>query len=104
MTPTNDLIIQHTLNWIKSFIIEYNLCPFAKGPVNKGAVRIEVVNASKLRHALEALMLEVYFLDKHPAIETTLVVFSEGFKDFFSYLDMVSCAEELLMENGYEGV
>lgn len=97
-------VIEHTLNWVRSFIIEYNLCPFAKGPVNKGALRVAVSETKKKNQALEDLMTEIQFLDENPATETTLLVFPNSFKDFFAYLDFVDLAEQLLHIQGYEGV
>lgn len=104
MPNSETLIAEHTLNWVRSFIIEYALCPFAKGPVNKGQLRIKVSDTKKKDQALEELMSEVLFLDQNPEIETTLLVFSDSFKDFFTYLDFADLAEQLINEQGYEGV
>lgn len=104
MTDSNQLIAEQTLNWVRSFIIEYNICPFAKGPVNKGALRIAVSNTKKKALALEDLMTEIRLLDENPAIETTLLVFADAFKDFFAYLDFVDLAEQLMQQLEYEGI
>lgn len=98
------LITQHTLNWIHSFIIKYRLCPFAKAPVSQGALRIEITSSKKKAEILEVLMEELYFLDKNPHIETTLLVLAEGCKDFFAYLDLASLAEALIQQQHYEGI
>lgn len=104
MTQSDCPIAKQTLNWIRSFIIEYNLCPFAKGPVNKGALRIKVSESRKKAQALEELMLEILYLDQHPEIETSVLVFADYFKDFFAYLDFVDLAEQLIVAQDYEGV
>ncbi|MCL9684676.1 DUF1415 domain-containing protein [Legionella maioricensis] len=104
MPQSDSLIAQQTLDWVRSFIVKYNLCPFAKGPVNKGKLRIAVSNTSKKAQALEDLMTEVQFLDNNPEIETTLLVFTNSFKIFFTYLDFVDIAERLLQEQDYEGI
>jgi uncharacterized protein len=103
MTQSDPFIVQHTLNWIRSFIVSLNICPFAKGPVNKGTLRITVSESKKKAQALEDLMSEVLFLDENPTVETTLLVFSHAFKDFFAYLDFVDLAEQLIQVQGYEG-
>jgi hypothetical protein len=100
----NSTIAEQTLNWVRSFIIQYNLCPFAKGAVNKNGLRITVSDNKKQALALEDLMTEIHLLDETPAIETTLLVFAEGFKDFFAYLDLVDLAEELINQLEYEGI
>jgi len=104
MLDLNAQITQHTLNWVQSFIIKYNLCPFAKVPVNKGQLKMAVSTTTKKAQALEELMTEIFYLDHHPDTETTLFIFANAFKDFFSYLDFVEIAEQLLAEHEYEGV
>jgi hypothetical protein len=101
---SNPSVTKQTMNWVRSFIIEHNICPFAKGPVNKGQLRINVSETTKKAQALEDLMTEILFLDEHPAIETTLLVFPHAFKDFFTYLDFVDLAEQLIVIQGYEGI
>ena len=97
-------VIEQTLNWVRSFVIEYNLCPFAKMPVNKGALKIAVSKQKKQALALEALMAEIHFLDENASTETTLLVLTEGFKDFFAYLDLVDLADNLIHQLDYEGI
>lgn len=104
MISVENPIAVQTLAWIRSFIVEYNLCPFAKGPVKKGSLKIQVSNTRKKNQALEELMTEIHYLDRNPAIETTLLVFEHSFKDFFNYLDFVDMAEQLILEQGYEGI
>lgn len=104
MSDLHTLIAQHTLDWVRSFIMEYNICPFAKGPVNKGQLKIHVSETKKKAQALEELMSEIFILDENPKIETTLIVFANSFKDFFTYLDFVTLAERLIIELDYEGI
>lgn len=104
MTPIDDIIIKETMDWVKSFVIHYNICPFAKGPVNKGTVRVHVSTSIKKAQALEDLMTEVFLLQSTPSIETTLLVFPDSFKDFLTYLEYVDLAEQLLYEQGFEGI
>lgn len=104
MLNDNDLLTQHTLNWIRSFIIGLNICPFAKRAFDTNTLRIVPSQTTRLTHALEELMLEVEYLNKHPEIETTLLVFDSQFKNFFDYLDLVNLAESLLKDQDYEGI
>lgn len=104
MSSSDSHIAEQTLNWVRSFIIAYNLCPFAKVPVNKGSLKISVSETKKKAQALEDLMVEIHLLDENPDIETTLLVYAAAFKDFFAYLDFVALAEQLIQEQGYEGV
>lgn len=104
MSQTDPAIIEQTLHWVHSFIIKLNICPFAKGPVNKGTLRIASSESKKKALALEDLMTEVRFLDDNPLVETTLLVFANAFKDFYAYLDFVDLAEQLIQLQGYEGI
>ncbi|WP_019216644.1 DUF1415 domain-containing protein [Legionella tunisiensis] len=104
MLESNELIIQQTQNWIRSFIIKFNVCPFAKREINRGTVRFQVSLTTKEDTALAELMSEIDILDKQREIETTLVIFPRSFKDFFHYLDFVDLAEKFLVENGYESI
>lgn len=97
-------IAELTLNWIRSFVIEYNLCPFARKPVHKNTLRITVSEAKKKNQALEELMAEIHLLNENPTIETTLLIFAHSFKDFFTYLDFADLAEQLIYNQGYEGI
>ncbi|AMQ28549.1 TPA: DUF1415 domain-containing protein [Legionella pneumophila] len=98
------LISEHTMKWVRTFIINYTICPFAKGPVNKGTLRIITSDTPKKHQALKDLITEIQFLEANPAVETTLLIFARAFKDFFSYLDFISLAEQLIQNLNYEGI
>jgi len=104
MPDKNTFITEQTLDWLNCFIITYNICPFARKPVKQNTLRIAVSNAVKKASALEELMNEIHLLDHNSQIETTLVVFSQAFKDFFTYLGFVDLAERLLSDQGYDGI
>lgn len=104
MSQSDKFIIQHTQNWIHSFIIKLNICPFAKREINRGAVKFQVSHAKKIELALEEFMVEIHSLDNQPSVETTFLIFPSLFRDFFHYLDFVDLAEALMYEQGYEGI
>ena len=101
---TSSLIADQTLHWVKHFIIQNNLCPFAKKPVSQDRLRIAVTQASKQADAMQTLMIEIQRLDQDSTIETTLLVFALSFKDFFAYLDFVDLAQQMMEHFGYEGI
>ena len=103
MLQTDEYIIQHTQHWIRSFIINLNICPFAKHEVQRGSLRIEVCSEKKFAAILEKLMTEVQLLDNESAIATTLLIVPSLKDNFFHYLDLLDLAERLLSEQGYEG-
>ena len=40
---------------------------------------------------------------KNPDVETVIVIYPTGLESFFDYLDFLETANELLIEEGYEG-
>lgn len=104
MLSDDEFIIQHSENWIRSFIIRYNICPFAKREVERQSLRMHVCRANKIEQALEQLIAEMQRLDSDPNIETTLLIFPSLLNDFFDYLDFVELSELLMVEQGYEGI
>lgn len=89
--------------WLKSFIIEYGICPFARRELERGSVYFSVSHDTKIEQCLLHLMLECDRLDTEADIETTLLIFPDAFAEFDDYLDFVEIAESLLAEQGYEG-
>ncbi len=43
-------------------------------------------------------------MQSHDELETTLIVYSDGFRSFERYLDLVDYGNDLLVESGFEGV
>jgi hypothetical protein len=50
------------------------------------------------------LHAELKRLDTNKNIETSFIIFSNSVEKFEDYLDMLSLAEKLLKEKGYEGI
>ncbi|HHF0526845.1 TPA: DUF1415 domain-containing protein [Legionella anisa] len=95
---------KQTIAWIRSFIIQYNICPFAEYTVNQETLVIDIVRPKNLEQALETMMSTMVRMDKDIEIETVLLLFPSSFSDFDNYLDFVFLAEELLTVSGYEGI
>lgn len=104
MPYSDEDVISQSRQWIKTVIIELNLCPFAQREVTRDSIRMAVCRDKKLATALATLMAEVNWLEAHPDIETTLLIFPILFRTFESYLDMLELAEGLLTEQGFEGI
>ena len=104
MLLSDELVTTQTMSWVKEFIVALNVCPFAKREVERETVRCVVLRSKKMDVALEELMAEVQWLDEHPETETTLLIFPTLFKDFHRYLDFVETAENVMFDQGCEGV
>jgi uncharacterized protein len=97
-------LIETTLIWLKTIIIEYSICPFAKRELERGSIRFGISHDREIESCLLNLMLECDRLDTDLSIETTLLIYENAFAAFDDYLDFLELAETLLIEQGYEGV
>ncbi len=96
--------IEKTQKWIKNVVIDLNFCPFAAKALLKKSIHYSVLTNTDLKTSLEALIKEMQHLDVNEDIETTFIIFSNNFSDFEEYLDLVDAAQQLLEEEGYEGI
>ncbi|WP_419419515.1 DUF1415 domain-containing protein [Legionella sp. D16C41] len=99
-----DLIVKHTKNWISSFIIPLQLCPFAKYVVDNNIIQFKVSLAQTKQAALADLHEELKILEANQTIETSLVIFPVLFKDFLVYLDFIDLAEKKFIYKQYAGI
>lgn len=97
-------IIEQTQKWIKSVVIDLNFCPFAAKALLKKSIHYSVLNNADVKASLELLIKECHYLDSNEEIETTFIIFPTEFSDFNDYLDLAILAEELLEQEGYEGI
>ena len=90
--------------WLDTVIISYNLCPFAQRERERGSIRFSVVFQTEIEECLLNMIQECEQLDSDEAIETSLLIYAKAFVSFDDYLDFLALAEDLLFEQGYEGV
>jgi hypothetical protein len=93
-------VIQLTQNWIQQFVINLNLCPFAKHPFKTDRIRYTVFEGSDLESFLKTIVQEVEFIkNTEPNIcETSLLIHPNIFNDFQEYWDFQDTTDELLEE------
>lgn len=99
-----NMIIEQTDNWVKKVIMKYNICPFARREVERGNIRYLVVEQTKIRLVLNALIEECQYLDNHLDIETSLFILPRGFEGFYTFLGLVDLANDELIDREYEGI
>lgn len=99
-----DGIKEQVLHWVRTFVVELNICPFANHVLKENRLGIKVSFADSLEVALEAVMSSIYHLDEDKNEETTLLIFPHLFADFFEYLNFVEIAEKLLSIESYEDI
>ena len=99
-----DKIIQSTQQWVKSFVVELNLCPFAKRELINNRVRFSVTEAITEEQLLETLQIELELLNNNTLIETTLLIHPRVLQDFYDYNQFLNFADSLLLEMELVGV
>ncbi|MEX0962841.1 MAG: DUF1415 domain-containing protein [Pseudohongiellaceae bacterium] len=97
-------IVESVRHWLESFVIELNLCPFAKRELAKGRVRFAVSDTESSERLLETLLEELDFLQSEPDIETTLLIHPEVLQDFYEYNQFLDLVDALLEQEGYAGI
>ena len=100
----HEAIVRHIQSWLADVIIGFNFCPFARREFEAGRIRYRVLDSTKKKLAIKTLLEEIQFLDDHGSTETTLLIFADGFREFYAYLDLVDQAQRALEDSGYEGV
>jgi len=96
--------INVTQNWLKTVVIDLNFCPFAGREYERGSIDYVVLESSDTAGLLEALINNCIKLDQSSEIETSLLIIPNALNDFNDYLDFLAMANELLIQQGYEGV
>ncbi|HMT91930.1 DUF1415 domain-containing protein [uncultured Thiothrix sp.] len=104
--PQAATVIAQTRQWIEQLVLGYNLCPFAHKPYQLGTIRFSVTPASKPETLLAVLKAELHALQAVSAdkVETTLLIHPEALMNFHAYNDFLDDADELLYQEGLEGI
>ncbi len=104
MTTDHDKVIRSIKNWVESFVVELNLCPFARGVLAENRVRFSVTGVATEEELLTALQVELELLNRDPSIETTLLIHPAILQDFYDYNQFLDSADQLLLQMKLEGV
>lgn len=102
--PNEINIINSVKYWIEKTIIGFNFCPFAKREFDNDKIHYEVVDDGNVAEQLHALVNEFQRLNNNESVETTIIIYLIGLESFFDYLDFLEVANQLLADEGYEGV
>lgn len=97
-------IISATKQWLSEIIIDLNFCPFAKKEFVNNTIYYHESKVEQVKPALHELIEQCRYLQAHDELETTLIIYSNGFRHFERYLDLVDYANDLLVDSGFEGV
>ena len=92
-----------TKAWLDEIIIGLNICPFAKKEFVNNTIHYHLSSCDQVKPALFELIEQCQYLQSHDELETTLIVYENGFRSFERYLDLVDYANDLLIDSGFEG-
>ena len=98
-----DTTVNITRRWINSFIVDLNLCPFARREVMRNSMRFTVFEDSDPENILHALSEEISLLNNSQDIETSFLILPAGMPDFRDVNDFIYAAESLTEALGWEG-
>lgn len=101
---TDTEVISQTKQWINEVVIGLNFCPFAKRVFDKGLICYRVANNQSLEDDLLSLLTLCGELTQNEELETGFVIYPNNYADFEEYLDFLELANQVLIEQDYEGV
>lgn len=97
-------VIAATRSWVERFVVEFNLCPFARRELEQDRLRFSVTAAADEPQLLQALEREFEQLLADSSIETTLLIHPGALQDFYLYNQFLGDCEALLRARDLEGV
>lgn len=95
--------IAKTETWLRNFVIEHELCPFARRELDAQRVRFTLTQTSSAEQLLHCLADEFDRLLQEPGIATTLLIHPCVLLDFSEYNAFLDVADSLLQEMQLEG-
>ena len=108
MSPAEQLQVDNSAGavrkWVDSFVVDLNLCPFARRELTHNRVRFAVTAASSEIQLLAALQTELELLNNDSSIATTLLIHPNLLQDFYHYNQFLDQADNLLLQMNLEGV
>ena len=106
LKPSRAAVERKTLGWVEDFVVELNLCPFARPLLASDALRVTVCEAIGDEGVAETLVAEIELIQKasESEVATTLVVFPNALQGFDTYLAFLDGAQQLLEEMDLLGV
>ena len=101
----SDLIEKHIRAWLESFIVELNLCPFARPVIASDGLRIAIYESKDIDQLHRAFLTELDLIQQstEQEIATTLLVMPNALTDFDDYLMFIDNAEALIEELDLDG-
>lgn len=100
---SHELAILQTKKWVSDVIVKYNFCPFARAEVESNKIHYQICPENTVTDAVMAMLEGCFLLDKQPEIETSLLIYPDGFAEFDTFLELVDLADAMLAAQGFSG-
>ncbi len=104
MFPDKAIIIAQTKKWITDVVAGCGFCPFVSKEIKRSSIYYEVLDEATSISALQTMLSMLHQLDTDKKIETSLLILSNSFESFDTYLDLIELAETLIKKENYEGI
>ena len=95
--------VAQTKEWINDVVIGLNFCPFARSAFEKGLICYRAANNKNLEEDLISMLELCKELDQNTELETGFIIYPSSYENFDDYLDFLELANQLLVEQQYEG-
>lgn len=98
--------IEITKNWLRTFVIGMNFCPFAKNPFEADTIRYVLIETTDIQVLGDTLVAELKHLANTPPsqVETTLLIHPNLLDIFDEYLNFLEVTEYLLEDYDLDGI
>lgn len=108
MSNSSEDVIRQTKNWLNEIVIGLNLCPFAARPFNDNSIDYVVASTQGKKPTIEQHLHQLANcfnkLDETVSIETSLLIFPDGYDRFDDYLELLHLSNLLLEDLNYSGI
>ena len=71
-----------TKEWLDEIIIGLNICPFAKKEFVNNTIHYHLSKTDQVKAALHEVIEQCRYLQNHEELETTLIIYANGFRGF----------------------
>ncbi|GAB5412782.1 MAG: DUF1415 domain-containing protein [Congregibacter sp.] len=97
-------LIAATQRWVQDVVIGFNLCPFARKPVEAGDLRYQVEWTTEPAELLVAVDKMLDAMQADSRCETALIIHPHVLGDFLRYNDFLGRCDALLRSKSLDGV
>lgn len=106
MSGAKQEVINQTISWINDFVVDWNICPFARRVLESNLIRFSVSAADAHPGLLDDLTFELRKLAETEitVIETTLLIHPFVLNEFHQYNEFLDVVDQALLDTGMSGI